>query len=492
MIEAGIITVIILVTSAGILAGRKVHSSSDFLTGGGKASSWLTTGALVGTLLGSQCTLGTAQLAFNFGISACWFTVGTGLGCLILGLTLSDRLRNSGCTTQFQIIAREYGTLTERAGAILCTTGTFISVLAQVTACLGFIPALYPSVSPLMVSAFTVIFMCLYIVMGGTWGAGMGGIVKVTLLYISCVACMIIAVVKSGGLYNVFVNAEDLLLHSNLGSIRNIFTGKDFAERYLSFTARGTLKDIGSCISLILGVLSTQTYMQYILSAKGQREAKISLYWAFLLVPPAGIAGILIGLFMRSHYITIAEVNAMISAGLKVPDMPVISSTIQVFPSFVMNHVPSVFGGIILGTLLITIISGSSGLLLGISAIITEDVFSSSSFVKRYKLSFSRLVIILTLIIAVIVSNILPVHAINDLGFMSMTLRASVVFLPLICALTLGKKINRRFILASVILSPSAAILGAVFNFPVEPLVISMSVSVLFCLTGAFMLYHVV
>ncbi len=82
MIEAGIITVIILVTSAGILAGRKVHSSSDFLTGGGKASSWLTTGALVGTLLGSQCTLGTAQLAFNFGISACWFTVGTGLGCL--------------------------------------------------------------------------------------------------------------------------------------------------------------------------------------------------------------------------------------------------------------------------------------------------------------------------------------------------------------------------------------------------------------------------
>ena len=73
MIEAGILLVIILIASAGILAGRKVQGSSDFLTGGGRASTALTTGALIGTILGSQCTLGTAQLAFNFGISAWWW-----------------------------------------------------------------------------------------------------------------------------------------------------------------------------------------------------------------------------------------------------------------------------------------------------------------------------------------------------------------------------------------------------------------------------------
>ena len=99
MTEAGIILVILLVTSAGLLAGRKVHTTSDFLTGGGKASTILTTGAFVGTLLGSQCTLGTAQLAFTFGLSAWWFTLGTGLGCLFLGLFYALRLRHSGHTT---------------------------------------------------------------------------------------------------------------------------------------------------------------------------------------------------------------------------------------------------------------------------------------------------------------------------------------------------------------------------------------------------------
>ncbi|MBQ3397559.1 MAG: sodium:solute symporter family protein [Synergistaceae bacterium] len=484
MTEAGIIFVILLVSTAGILAGRKVHGASDFLTGGGKASSWLTTGALVGTLLGSQCTLGTAQLAFNFGLSACWFTFGTGLGCLVLGLTFSDRLRNSGCTTQFQIIAREYGTLTEKAGGILCTTGTFVSVLAQVTACIGFIPALYPSVSPLMAASLTVIFMCLYIVMGGTWGAGMGGIVKVVLLYISCGACLILVLMKSGGVSGAFINAENLLLTSPVGSLKEILTRGDFIARYVSFTSRGVLKDLGSCVSLVLGILSTQTYMQYILSARGAREARKSLYCAAALVPPAGIAGIFIGLFMRANYLTLDEVNAIISAGLEVPDMPVISSTIQVFPSFVMNHVPPIFAGIMLGTLLITIISGSSGLLLGISAILTEDIFSASSFVKHHKLFFSRLVIVITLIIAATVSCVLPIQAINDLGFLSMTLRASVVFMPLLCALYFKGKVRPSFVLASVILSPTLAILGSILGVPVEPLFVAMCVSLICCVTG--------
>ena len=483
--EAGIILVVIIISCAGILAGRKVQSTSDFLTGGGKVSSFLTTGALVGTLLGSQCTLGTAQLAFSFGISACWFTLGTGLGCLILGLVYSDKLRRSGCTTQFQILSREYGALTEKAGGILCTTGTFISILAQVTACIGFITALYPSVSPFMASVLTIALMCMYIIMGGTWGAGLAGIVKVILLYGSCTACMVIALVKSGGISWLFGNTESFLLGSSVGEIGRVLTHEDFSARYLSMTARGTLKDLGSCLSLILGVLSTQTYMQFILSARGEREAKSSLMWSFLLVPPVGVMGIFIGLFMRANYITAAEVNALISAGLPVPELPVIAGTIQVFPSFVINHVSPVFAGIILGTLLVTVVSGSSGLLLGVSAILTEDIFSAFSFVKSHKLFFSRLIIAITLTVAAITSRILDAQAINDLGFLSMTLRASVVFMPLLCALCFRGRVRPSFVLASVILSPAVAILDVILKFPVEPLVVGMGVSVMCCVIGS-------
>ncbi|MBR0258469.1 MAG: sodium:solute symporter family protein, partial [Synergistaceae bacterium] len=282
----------------------------------------------------------------------------------------------------------------------------------------------------------------------------------------------------------VFTNAEGVLLRSNVGELNGIITRDDFISRYVSFTARGTLKDIGSCVSLVLGVLSTQTYMQYILSARSPQQARMSLYSAGLHVPPAGIAGIFIGMFMRANYVTSSELNALMSAGLEAPDLGVIASTIQVFPAFVMNHVPVIFRGVILGTLLITIISGSSGLLLGISAIMTEDIFSSLRFVRERKLFFSRLAIIITLIIAATISNIMPVNAINDLGFLSMTLRASVVFMPLLCALFMKGRIAPRYVLASVILAPTLAILGMMLRVEIEPLCVAMGVSVVLCIAG--------
>ena len=480
IIEAGIILVIIIMTFAGIFAGKKVKNSSDFLTGGGKSSTLLTTGAFVGTLLGSQCTLGTAQLAFTFGLSAWWFTLGTGLGCLVLGLAYSDKLRNSGCTTQFQIIAREYASLSEKSGAILCTTGTFISLLAQVTACIGFISALYP-VNSFTASLLTIIFMCMYVVFGGTWGASFGGVVKLFLLYGTCLTCMILVLIDYGGITEIFSSVENLLISGKTGQVMN---HEEFVSRYLNLTARGTFKDLGSCVSLILGILSTQTYMQFILSAKGDKEAKKGVIWGFILVPPVGIAGILIGLFMRDHYLLQSEVNKLISMGLNVPDMPVISGTIQVFPMFIINHVSPFIAGLMLGTLLITTISGSSGLLLGMSALLIEDIFCAIKFVNEHKLFFSRLIIVIILTIAATISNIFPSQAVNDLGFLSMTLRASVVFMPLMCGLWLKGRIKSRYILASIIISPLSAIISNMMNIPIEPLFVGMGISIIVCLLG--------
>ena len=38
----------------------------------------------MGTLVGGASTIGTAQLAYSFGFSAWWFTLGAGLGCVML------------------------------------------------------------------------------------------------------------------------------------------------------------------------------------------------------------------------------------------------------------------------------------------------------------------------------------------------------------------------------------------------------------------------
>lgn len=75
-----------LVLGVGVYAGTRVKSAADFSTGGGKAGTSLIAGTIMGTLVGGNATIGTAELAFNFGASAWWFTLGAGIGCLILGL----------------------------------------------------------------------------------------------------------------------------------------------------------------------------------------------------------------------------------------------------------------------------------------------------------------------------------------------------------------------------------------------------------------------
>ena len=96
----GMLATIGLIVGIGVYSGRKVASAADFSSGGGKAGAWIVCGAIMGTLVSGQATIGTAQLAFSFGMSAWWFTLGSGIGCLILAIGYAAPFRRSGCTTR--------------------------------------------------------------------------------------------------------------------------------------------------------------------------------------------------------------------------------------------------------------------------------------------------------------------------------------------------------------------------------------------------------
>ena len=95
---------LILMIGLGIYSGRKVSGAADFDTGGGRAGAIMVAGTIIGTLVGGSSTIGTAELAFNFGFSAWWFTLGAAIGCLILAVFFVVPLRNCGCATIQQLI----------------------------------------------------------------------------------------------------------------------------------------------------------------------------------------------------------------------------------------------------------------------------------------------------------------------------------------------------------------------------------------------------
>lgn len=483
---AGIAVTLILIIGVSLYSGKKVSGGADFATGGGGGGSLLVCGGIMGALVSSQATIGTAQLAFSYGLSAWWFTLGSGIGCLILALFFSDPIRKSGCTTEFEIIRREYGKQVETIGSALCSIGIFISVLAQVVAGAGLVTVLFPNIGTAAAVAVMAVLMAVYVLFGGAVGAGMGGILKLVLLYAASIAGLIAVLQISGGVGGLGAALTKALVGTDLGSMQSavslsdISTPADFSARFLSLVARGPLKDIGSGLSLLLGVLSTQTYAQAILTGKTDREAKKGALLSAFLIPPLGIAGIGIGLFMRSRYVTAAEAAALAAAGKSVPEgMDTIASTIQVFPMFVVNHMPQFFGGIILGTLLITIIGGGAGLSLGVATIAVRDIYTSISPKfqdAKTALTANRLTIVGVLALAAVLGMAVPGATINDFGFLSMGLRGSVVFLPLVCALFLPGKIDRRAALAATVLGPVAVLAGNAAGLPFDPLFLGIAV----------------
>lgn len=490
----GIVLVVGLILGVGLVSARRVKDSADFLSGGGRAGALLVAGGIMGSLVGSQATMGTAQLSFQYGFSGWWFTLGCCFGCLALAFGYARKLRSSGCITELAIITREYGPASGALSSILCSLGIFISVFSQVIACAGLLSVLFPG-TPLYVSALlSALLMGLYVIFGGAWGAGMGGMVKLLLLCSVSLLGLGCILIWCQGPLGLWHELNEALAGTALGSVRqaasgipNITDGAALRAQYLSLTARGAAKDLSSGFSLLLGVLCTQTYAQAIWSGKSDRAARNGALISAIAAPFIGLGGVVIGFYMRSHYLLFAEAEALKAAGLAVPETPILESTIRVMPAFALNHFPPLVAGIILGTLLITSVSGGAGLAFGMATILTRDILKRLSHrwddPKRELLAV-RLCIAGILLAAVAVTVSLPDSLINDFGFLSMGLRACVLFLPLTAALWLPQRVNGRCILLSMILSPLVDILAKVLTFPGDPLLYGMAVSLLICTIG--------
>jgi len=482
----GVILVLVLIAAVGAYSGRKVHSAADFANGGGKAGAWIVAGTIMGTLVSGQSTVGTAQLAFHFGMSAWWFTLGAGIGCLVLAIGYVIPLRRSGNTTLLAVISEEYGHTAGYIGSVLSSVGTFISVIAQVVSATAMLSTIFP-LSVTAAAFISVALMAIYVIFGGVWGAGMGGVVKLALLYAVSIVGGIIAwnLAASVGLLN---GLRELLGGTSLGLIRGLTDGSAVTRQYTSLIARGAMKDIGSGISLVLGVLSTQTYSQAIWSAKSDSAARKGAFFSALLIPPIGIASILIGMFMRTQCITTAEISALMAAGQAVPaGMLEISTTAQVFPAFILHYMPKFLGGLTLGTLLITVVGGGAGLSLGVATILVNDILGK--FVKkladaRLKLLCIRVAIVAVLIASVAVTMAVSSAVINDLGFLSMGLRAAVVFVPLCCCLWLKGRIRRIWANICIVTGPTTVILGNLLDLAFDPLLLSIMVCILVMVFG--------
>lgn len=421
----GIVFTLGVITFVAIYSGSKVKSSSDFSVGGKKSGRGIIAGTIMGTLVGGAATIGTAQLAFLYGFSAWWFTLGGGIGCILLAIFFVKPLYKSDKETVPQILSAEYGLMARPISSIFVSIGIFINIIAQVLAAIALLTSMF-NISTMVASIIAIVLMSAYVIFGGVIGAGLVGITKLIFLYISAMVGGIIAIKMGGG----------------FGEFLSFFP----REQYFSLIARGAGVDLAAGFSLVLGVLSTQTYIQAVFSAKSIKEARMGAVISGVLTPLIGVAGIFIGLFMRMNH----------------PDLNPASA----FPEFVLQYMNPWFAGIVLATLLITIVGTGAGLSLGICTIFTKDIYKI--YMKKdaddnKQLKVSRIVIIVTLVLALLFTTGNAKSLILQWSFMSMGLRGATVFLPLCGALFLKGKLKKSHAVTAMVIGPASMIIGNLF-----------------------------
>ena len=445
----GALLVLALITGVGIYSGKRVNSAGDFATGGRKAGVGIVAGSIIGTLVGGSSTIGTAQLAFTYGFSAWWFTLGGGIGCLILALGFAKPLYNSGISTLPQVFSREYDQTSSTVATVLMSIGSFLSIVAQVLAGI----ALVTSVSylgPTTATICIILLMLAYVVFGGVWGAGLVGIVKTILLYGTVIICGFMAVNLGGGISSFKAALPD--------------------AQYFNLFARGTFVDMGAGISLIIGVITTQAYIQAIISAKSLKISKAGALISAILIPIIGTAGIFVGMYMK----------------ITSPDM----SSASALPTFIIQNVPPLVAGMILATLLVALVGTGAGVALGLSSMICNDIYKvyfNKDASDKTSLTASRVIIALILVSAALFTTGNMGSLILGWSFMSMGLRGAVAFAPMCAALFFPGRVNKKIALCAIIAGPVFVLIGK-FILPsfIDPLFLGVGVSILIMLVGYF------
>jgi len=409
-----------LLTGAGLYAGRRVKTSTDFSTSSRKAGWRVVTGTVAGTLIAGSSTIGTAQLAFEFGFSAWWFTLGAGLSLAIMALVMIRPWYESSAETIPQFLVETYGSGVGPIATIFTSIGISINTISNVLSFVAVAGVMF-HIGPVAAVILGVLVVLSYIVFGGVWGAGLTGILKVVLLYLTIVGCGIIAFILMGG----------------FAGISAAFP----AFPWLSMFGRGVAKDVAGGFSLLVGLCSTQIFFQAIISAKSVSASRKGVLAAAIITPTVGLGAIMIGLFMRAHF----------------PETP----SMEVLPAFILKYLPPVLAGIALATLLITPIAGWAGQTLGISTMFTRDIYLK--YFRPLATGKERLLVQRLLIVVICVAPALVAMGnigslILGWGFLSMGLRGCTVMLPL-----LGAMFFRRFVTPAA--GVVACLLGPLANF---------------------------
>ncbi len=439
------ILTIAVVIMGGIYAAGAVKSSEGYSLGGRSAGFHLVAGSIAGTVIGGGATVGTAQMASTVGLSAWWFTLSSGITFIIMGFLYARPLRRTGLETISQYLVLNYGKTAGSIASWITTIGIFFSVVSSCLPGIGIICAVF-SVSEWTAATILILLVICYVFFGGMKSAGVGGILKMVILF----ASLFIA-----GASAYWAIRTDPSVSAAL---------PDFP--WFSLTGNGAGSAAANLLSVLVGIVCTQTYIQALFSAKDPATAAYGAFAAALVAIPVGLPCAMIGMYMH-----VAE-----------PGVP----PLLVLPAYLLHHQPALIGAMAMGGIIISLISSIGGQSLGMGTIISKDILAPLFNIKKDSslLKLNRFTVVLIMVTGCVFSIINRDTQILFWNYLSMGLRGGGIFLPLTLAVFKPGCVSSKWVIVSMVASTAVAIIATIMQTPVKPMFLAVAVSLILLLPG--------
>ncbi len=338
--------------------------SAGFLLAGRSWPWFMVAFMLTGLAVGGASTIGAAQMAFEKGVGAGWYTAAWGFGAIVMGLIGAARWRKMKVTT----ISEMFGQYYEPKARIIAVIIQFVIVMT--TCCLQFVAggALLSAMLPEYFTMFSgslltaVVFVSVTLI-GGIWAGGLANLINVVIIWVG-------VVVGAFSAWNMAGGTE--VITSKLPTTLN----------YFSLTEGLGMGLIAAWfIVFIFTAMSHQAVIQVGFAAKTPKHSKWGYIIGGLLMAPLGFFAAYIGIAAKSMYPEIQSVQAL--------------------PTIIMQTSPWI-AGLTLSGLWAADISTGVALLTSSATLIQKDIYEWSKERKGEEIDHTKSLKILRILVLIL------------------------------------------------------------------------------------------
>ncbi|PKO21011.1 MAG: hypothetical protein CVU38_17025 [Chloroflexi bacterium HGW-Chloroflexi-1] len=390
LIIGGIVLILIVRMIIGYWTSKKVETTVDYVLAGRRLPLWMAAPSIMATWFAAETLMGSSSEAYQYGFAGVVFDpFGATLCLVIAGIFVVRLARRAQYITIMDFFQHRYGTAMSVVGTVTQIITYFGWTAAQIVAGGAILQALlgWPLQSGMILVATVV---TLYTLMGGLWADTALDFMQMFLTCAGLVMIMAGIISSVGGLRELF----------GLAGAQYVTPGNEFAiwptsddGYYGYFGMHGLFFYIAAWLSLGLGSIPAQDYLQRTCAAKNESIAVKATFVAAILYLSFGVLPPLIGV----------TAYGALGPGLEG------TQTEFVMISMAMKFLPPILTAVFIAALASALMSTSDSSLLAGATMFTENI------VKPFKPNISDktqlLLTRLSLVISGIVSLLIAMYA---------------------------------------------------------------------------------